>query len=361
MQNLVLELQRLAIRFQKLWEERCGTSGQVYFEHRVSEYREMWRAVARDLGATFNILSEDFWELELGDQTIRINNHQLEFDNPVTLSLAGKKPLVHLLLKQEGIAVPDFMVFRWAEFSTAYQFLDRYPNGCVIKPVDGYGGKGITTLIQTKKECRKAAVLASLCSRDLLMEPQIPGESYRMLVIGGKMVHAVRRSGVRIVGDGEKTIAGLIMSENSRRRREGQEVLDIDRECLFCLKSQRLSLDAIPDKGRSVLIKSIDESSSNRAEVRTVYNEDVTALLCDSIKRDAELAATIVRSEFLGVDAIMMDPSVPLKEGGGVINEVNTTPALHHHYDVQKESYPQIALVAVSHLLRKRLAGVETW
>lgn len=320
----------------------------------------MWRAVAQDLGGTFRVLSDDFWELELGDQTIRINNHQLEFDNPVTLSLAGKKPLVHLLLKKEGMAVPDFAVFGLSDLAAAYQFLSRYPGGCVIKPVDGYGGKGITTHVQTEKECRRAAILASVYSRALMIEPQIAGESYRILVVEGKVVHAVRRSGPRLVGDGRKTVAGLILSENARRRAQGEAALEIDRDCRFCLKFQGLSLEAVPERGLAFLIKAAHESSRKRVEVRTVYNEDATALLCDTIKKDAESAAKIVRSEFLGVDVITANPSIPLKESGGVINEVNTTPALHHHYDVNKEAYPQVALTAVSALLKKRFVGSET-
>jgi cyanophycin synthetase len=359
MKNAILELERLILRLRKLWEEKRGTSGQVYFEHRVSEYREMWGAIAHHLGGAFHILAEDIWELELGDQIIRINGHQLELDNPVTLSLAGKKPLVHLLLKQQGIAVPDCIVFQRADLSAAYRFLDRYPKGCVIKPADGYAGKGVTTHIQTRHECRKASILASLYGQDLMMEPQIPGESYRVLVIKGKVASIVRRTGLSLAGDGKRTVMDLITSENDRRRKQKKETLVIDRDCRFHLKYYGLSLESIPENGFNFMIKSVDEASKQMVEVRTVYNEDVTDLVCDSIKRDAELAAKIIRSDFLGVDVITIDPSLSLKESGGVINEVNTTPALHHHYDVRKESYPLVALTAVAALLRKQCGVME--
>ncbi len=104
-------------------------------------------------------------------------------------------------------------------------------------------------------------------------------------------------------------------------------------------------------------MKAVNEVGQGASEVRTVYDEDVTTLLCDSIKQDAELAAKTVRSEFLGVDVITMNPQVSLKESGGVVNEVNTTPALHHHYEMGKERYPKVALAAVDALMRKRFVG----
>ena len=58
-------------------------------------------------------------------------------------------------------------------------------------------------------------------------------------------------------------------------------------------------------------------------------------------------------SDFLGVDVITPDPSVPLRASGGVISEVNTTPALHHHYDVGQEPYPKVALLVFRALMRR--------
>jgi D-alanine-D-alanine ligase-like ATP-grasp enzyme len=87
--------------------------------------------------------------------------------------------------------------------------------------------------------------------------------------------------------------------------------------------------------------------------VRTVYTNSSRELICESIRRDAETAARVVGSAFLGVDVITLDPSVPLRESGGVINEVNTTPALHHHYDASREPYPAAAVLALQALLER--------
>jgi cyanophycin synthetase len=350
----LLTLQRLIARLRKQWLDWTGRSGQTYFHHRVAEYREMWRAAAEELGGAFTPLADDLWEVEVESVRTRMHNHQTEFDNPVVLGLAGKKALVHRLLRGAGLAVPEHEVFSLADLERAYRFLEDHPKGCVIKPANGYGGQGVTTHVQQIPEVRKAAILASLYDRELLIEVQIPGESYRLLVLEGKMVQAVCRRGPRLKGDSVSTVRRLMDAENALRRRNGQPGLDLDRDCLFTLVYQGLAPDSVPAAGKEFLLKSVNDPARKYVEVRTVYNETVTDLICDSIRKDAETAARLVGSDFLGVDVITTDPSVPLACSGGVINEVNTTPALHHHYDATRERYPEAAVTAIRTLLRRK-------
>ncbi len=346
-------MERMLARFHKMWIDWRGVSDQIYFENRVHEYREMWRAIAVEIGARFTMLEEDLWELERDGKKTRIHNYQLEFDNPVILHMAGNKPLVHRLLREKGIPVPDHIVLHLPELSRAYQFLEQHPRGCVIKPADGYGGRGVTTHLLTKREVRKASILASLYSPDLLMEPQIPGESYRMLVIKGKMVHAVCRRGPRLRGDGISTVSDLIKTENVRLEKLDGRTLDVDRDCLFTLEYQNLSLNTIPARDQLFLVKSVNDPVRKQAEVRTVYNETVTDIICDSVRHTAESAARILRADFIGVDIITTNCRLPLEDSGGVVNEINTTPALHHHYNASVEKYPGAAAQAISFLLAK--------
>jgi D-alanine-D-alanine ligase-like ATP-grasp enzyme len=353
----LLALQRLIVRLKKTWLDWTGRSGQVYFHHRVAEYREMWRAVAEELGGEFVPLAEDLWEIEVASVRTRMHNHQTEFDNPAVLGLAARKAAVHRLLAGAGLPVPEFAVFSLDDLEGAYRFHAAHPRGCVVKPANGYGGQGVTTHLQKASEVRKAAILASLYDRELLIEAQIPGESYRLLVLEGRMVHAVCRRGPRLKGDGVSRIRSLVEAEDARRRASGQPGLDLDRDCLFTLAYQGLSPDSVPYEGKSFLVKSVNDASRKYFEVRTVYNETVTDLVCDSLRRDAERAARVVGSDFLGVDVITTDPAVPLHRCGGVINEVNTTPALHHHYDSPGARYPRVALDVVQAILRRKTAA----
>ena len=71
----------------------------------------------------------------------------------------------------------------------------------------------------------------------------------------------------------------------------------------------------------------------------------------------AEQAAKAVRAQLVGVDLITPDGTAPLAEVGGVVNEVNTTPALHHHYDPSERTHPAVAVCLLRSLLRSRGRG----
>lgn len=354
---LTLRIERALLRLRKQLIDAVGLSGQTYFHHRIAEYREMWRSVAAASGATFTELAADLWELNLDSVRTRIHNHELEFDNPVVLALAGSKSAVHRLLEADGLPVPEYAVFTLHRLDRAEAFLRAHPHGCVVKPANGYGGQGVTTHVQEPRELRRAAMLASLYGGDLLIEAQIPGESYRLLVLEGRVVHAVCRRGPRLTGNGAATVRQLIDADNRRRRREAEPVLDADRDCLFTLGYQGLTLDSTPPAGEFV-VKSVNDPARKYAEVRTVYTDVVTDRVCASVRQDAERAAAIVGSDFLGVDIITVDATVSLRQSGGVINEVNTTPALHHHYDASREPFPQVALLALQALIRRKSRGL---
>ena len=65
---------------------------------------------------------------------------------------------------------------------------------------------------------------------------------------------------------------------------------------------------------------------------------------------DGSRVAATLNARFTGIDIVMRDPTVPLRESGGVILEVNGTPNLYYHYNKQDGATP----VAVP-LLRKLL------
>lgn len=347
-----IRIERLLARLRKIWVDVRGASGQIYVWNRIDEYRSMWQAVAVELGAEMISLDDDIWEISLNGKRTRIYNNKLEYDNPVTLAMAGRKPLVYKMLGDNGLRVPDYKVFHLEEVNRAYEFLYQYPRGCVVKPADGTGsGYGVTTHIQTEKEVRKAAILASLYCPELIIEPMIPGECYRLLVLNGEIIHAVCRRGLRLKGDGVSTVADLIGAESIRLQDVGRKALEIDRDCLFTLDYQGMTLDAVPAENRWFLVHSVNDSSGKQVEVRTVYNAVVTDVVGDSIKEDAIRAAKILGCDFVGVDFITTDQEKSLEESGGFINELNTTPGLHHHCGHEQEKFSRIALQVVFPLL----------
>jgi D-alanine-D-alanine ligase-like ATP-grasp enzyme len=344
----------LLARIRKTWEVKRKASRQVYVQDRVAEYRALWQATAAEIGARLAPLADDLWELSLEGKTTRILNHCLQFDDPVILETAGNKPLVYRLLRERGLRVPEHAVFDLKQLHQAELFLSRHARGCVVKPASGTSsGLGITTHVFTARDLRRAAILASLYASQLLIESMVPGESYRLLVLDGEVLHAVRRRGLRLVGDGASSIAELIRAENRRRAERGEAAIGTGKDCQFTLDYQGLSVSSTPAEDQSFLVQTVSDPRQRHVEVRTVYDETVTDLVCYAIKRNASVVAEALRSRFIGVDVITTDPSVSLEESGGAIIEANTTPGLHHHYDLKREQFPQPA----PQVLRTLLGG----
>lgn len=335
---------------------RRQDGNRVYFHQRVGQYRDVWRAASEAIGAEFVELTADTWQIERDGRRTRVVNYLTEFDNPVALRMAGNKPLMHRLLSENGLPVPDHVVFSLPDIDRAQSFLAAHPEGAVVKPVNGSAGLGVTTHVETRADVRRSAVLASLYSDEILIEAMIPGECYRLLVLEGKMIHAVCRRGARLKGDGLSTVLQLANRASAGGIR-GDHALRGDRNARFTLGWQGISLDSVVEAGREFILKTIPDERDSLVELRTVYNAPATGRICGALCESAERAAEIVRSDFVGVDVITPDPALPLQRAGGVINELNTTPALHHHYDPSSDRYPAVALDVLEALLRRSRAG----
>jgi len=335
-EKLMLSALRLKHRLSSIGYRIWHGPNTFYVWNRIPFYKQMWETAASRLSAQFSELSEGIWEVRLGTSRTYINIHRVQLDDAVISSLAGNKPFCYDVLRKENIPVPEHLTFRADALDKAWRFIDGKKGFHVVKPaLDTGSGMGVTTHVRSLNECRNAIALASLFSSTIIIEDLVPGECYRMLVLNGKMVHAVRRRGVRIQGDGRATIAQLVKKENKRRCEEkspnAQQPIARNRDMDATLAAQGLSMDTVLPDGREALIQGYDSAAAKHVGVRTIYNETVTDLICEELRLQAERAALLLHSKFAGVDIITLDPAAPLEKSGGVINEINTNPGLHHH------------------------------
>jgi len=306
-------------RFVERLREKTRGPKILFVTGRQAQYEALWRRAAEALGAELAVRAPGLWEVRHGGRATWICNHKVELDSPPVLEICGRKPLVHRLLADAGLPVPEHEVLSWRARERGLAFVARADGPCVVKPATGTGsGMGITTHVETPQEYDRAAILASLHARELLVERQVAGEAYRLLVLGGELVHAVRRSGVRVTGDGRRTVRELAGG-------------DLDRDARFTLKAQGLAADTVPGPSAEILVRSSDPGAWRREELLTAYDADATALLGPAVREAAERAARAVRAELVGVDLITTDPARPLAETGGRIVELNSAPGLHHH------------------------------
>jgi cyanophycin synthetase len=358
-----IKLLRLKYRMSKIVRSITKTEKNIYVWKRIPMYKEIWENAAAQISAQFLELAEGIWEVRLGNQRTRISNHMVQLDDPVILDLAGNKPFCYWLMKNNDLPIPPYLTFQVNELSKARQFMEENSGSFVIKPATGTSaGMGVTTHIQSFQACYRAVALASLYCNEIIIERLVPGECYRFLILDGKMIHASRRSGIRVKGDGRSTLGQLIEEENKRRKKlyggHSLRPRHYEVDLIHTLQSQELSIEFVPKKEEEVLVKSVDYSFRTNVEVRTVYNENVTDLICPDLKSQAVRAAMLLNSKFAGVDVITRDPTVSLEKSGGVINEINTTPGLHHHYNLINHHDLSPAVHVLRYLLKLPKATV---
>lgn len=301
-----------------------------FYALRSRFYREFWEAASHQAGASLEELGEGFLRIRKQDATTFVRDSEVMLDDHLSLKIAGNKRLTYQLLAEQDYRPPRHLGYTLETVHEARVFLETLGGPAVVKPSGDTGaGQGITTKIRTWSDLKRASVWAAMCSNNLLIEEEVAGDSFRLLYLDGELIDAVRRDPPQVIGNNRDPIKVLIEAENERRI-DGQEIialspLIIDDECLNHLHTTELGINDIPADGEAVQVKTVINQNSrfqNHNVMGQVHPETIA------------LGQQIVSGFGLmlaGVDLITPDIGRPLQQASGIINEVNTTPGLHHH------------------------------
>lgn len=317
---------------------------------RVSE--EMWRDAAHALDANVTELSPTLLEFRLGAAVVRIRGQTTPFADPVSSEVADDKALAYRLLARAGLQIPEYTCVASRDFKGAVAFLEAAAGPCIVKPLRGAGGAGVTGEIRTRAHLRRALHAAGRIYRETLLERQVDGDSYRLLILDGRVLDVLRRSRPRIIGDGRSTIEQLMFREYDERiEREGPAGLKpfvVDLDCLFTLEGAGKDAQTVVPAGESVVVKTA-----------TNYNGPAETFVLPrpwpkTLVEPARGAAEALGVRLGGVDIVAPTVDRSLAESGGVILEVNAVPGLTHHYNVGSPADGNQIAVAI---LRDLFAG----
>ena len=263
-----------------------------------------------------------------GSKQRRIQAAEVDRTSAIAEAIAQDKALTKKLLRAAGVPVPEGRAVRSAD--DAWTAAQEIGLPVVVKPLDGNQGKGVTVNLRGEDEIKRAYDVALGFRDDILVERYLPGGDYRLLVVGNKLVAAARREPPNVRGDGMLTVRQLVEQVNADPRRgEGHATsltkIRFDEIALATLEKQGLHADAIPEKGRRVVLR-------NNANLSTGGTAtDVTGDVHPEVAARAVEASQMIGLDICGVDVVCDSVLRPLEEQGGGIVEVNAAPGLRMH------------------------------
>jgi len=246
------------------------------------------------------------------------------------VDIASDKKLTNQLLASTGAPVPRAEVVRSADEAVAAARRIGYP--VAVKPLDGNHGRGVMLHLADDDAVRAAYPVARGESRNggVVVETFLAGNDYRCLVIGGVLRAVAQRVPAHVDGDGKHSLADLVETTNADPRRGiGHEKvltrINIDAESIGYAREQGFEMDAVPPRGTRVFLKRTGNMSTGGISI------DRTEEIHPENAETAELAARVVGLDIAGIDFVCPDISLPVRETGGGIVEVNAAPGFRMH------------------------------
>jgi cyanophycin synthetase len=296
-------------------------------------------AVSRDI-PWIRLDHHSLVQLGQGVHQQRIRATMTSRTSSIGVDIASDKALTNQLLNAAGLPVPRSETVADADEAVRAARSIGFP--VVVKPLDGNHGRGVSLDLRSDDEVRRAFDVARAESRvgDVVVETYVAGNDHRVLVIGGKMVAIAQRIPAGVTGDGIHSVRVLVDRENADPRRGiGHEKvltkIRVTEAALELLQTQGLTLDSVPEKGQRVQLALTGNMSTGGTSV------DKTMEAHPENVEIAETAARVIGLDIAGIDFIVPDIAVPVREQDGAIVEVNAAPGfrMHTHPTVGEPQY----------------------
>ncbi len=305
-------------------------------------------AQARGIPA-YRLDAESLVQFGQGARQRRVRTAVTDQTGFIAEAIARDKQLTKNLLAQLGLPVPIGRAV--SSEDDAWTAASEVGWPVVVKPRDADFGNGVSLRLRTRDEVTAAYRKAKEFSEAVLVEQQLEGFPHRVLIVGERIIGAVRREPARIIGDGRRTVLELIEELNSDPRRGLAEdktrpwfFVPTDDSVRTALAHQDSDWQSVPAIGQEINLRwqSCEWQGDGMFDVTDEIHPDVAESLIDAVR--------LVGLDVAGVDLIATDLLRPLDEQHGGILEINAEPAiLVHMRPVCQPSRP-IPEAIVSHL-----------
>ena len=268
-------------------------------------------------------------QLGLGVTQRRLWATMTDFTNVIATEITSDKHWTKQVLKRVGLGIPEGETTRTLE--GAIEIAEELGFPVLLKPLDANNGRGISGRIDTMDGVREAWPRAVAEHEVVVVERFAEGNDHRVVVVNKRVVACVERIPAHVVGDGHRTIRELgeeiNLDPNRSKTNPNSSLAPLPLEELTSnfLARAGLTLDSVPAKGQTVFLRATANISTGGTAIdRTDEIHPGNRALC-------ELAAGAVGLDIAGLDVLTPDISVPFRENGAVVIEVNASPGIRMH------------------------------
>lgn len=288
-------------------------------------------AAARQRQAKIEALKLWRWSTNLG--RLKTNRRVIFFEGLPTL-LVGQlaanvddKLAFKELLRARRRPLAEGRGFSRLASALAYSRAIGWP--LVVKPRLGSLSRHVTVNIRSEPELKEAIRVAKLISPEFIVEKFIPGQVFRLTLVGYKLTAVCQREPANVVGDGRQSISQLIELKNTHQWRGDQNERN---KTLHKISTAGLSPDllrCVPAAGEKVYLhKKVILAAG--ADIH-----DCTTLVHPANRRLFEELAKACRLPVIGFDFICPDIRRPYFSQRCAVIEANSSPLFDmHHYPV---------------------------
>lgn len=283
----------------------------------------------------FYLFEENEFQWGYGRKQLRGRSTTFHTDGIKDAEFTMYKDMVGDFLDMCGFPTPK--TINTFDVETAVFAASQIGYPCVVKPVAGHKGQGVTTGIENEQGVRDAFanILKIYQENDIqfdgaLVQTQVYGTDHRLLAVAGKFAAALERVPAFVVGNGVDTIEKLIEVENAKiirldNARSPLCKIKIDEDLLNYLTIQNITLQSVP---------AVDENITLR-RVANISAGGVSINVTDKIHPDniqlVEDIASFLSVKCLGIDVLAKDISTSWKDGNFGIIEINAGPGVFMH------------------------------
>jgi cyanophycin synthetase len=201
----------------------------------------------------------------------------------------------------------------------------RQINGPVIvKPRSGSRARHTSVNVVTETDFIAAYKRARELCAFVMIEACIPGDTYRVTCVGGRVIGAIHFVKPHVVADGSSTCDELLYQYNQNLL-EGVAPVKRNGPYKDALTRQGFTSKDVPSAGLSLILAEHSERANGG------YNEDITDRLPETVCHEIERAARLCGLAVIGFDIISRDLANPTEPFTFI--EGNSLPFIDIHHD----------------------------